>query len=69
MAQLHDDLVVVDGLQINNWDRSVLEELRAGGVSGVNATCAVWEGPEQTMRAIGDWYQLAAPNEDLMVLA
>ncbi|MGN6129805.1 MAG: membrane dipeptidase [Nocardioidaceae bacterium] len=69
MAQLHDDLVVVDGLQINNWDRSVLEELRAGGVSGVNATCAVWEGPEQTMRAIGDWYQLAAHNEDLMLLA
>jgi membrane dipeptidase len=69
MVQPHDDMVVVDGLQINNWDRSVLEELRAGGVSGVNATCAVWEGPEQTIRAIGDWYQLAAQNDDLLVLA
>lgn len=63
------DPLVVDGLQINNWDRSVLEELRAGGVHGVNATCAVWEGPAETLRAIGDWYALASDNRDLVVLA
>ncbi|WP_405914074.1 dipeptidase [Streptomyces sp. NBC_00963] len=65
----HEDLVVVDGLEINNWDRKVLEELRTGGVSGVNATCAVWEGPGETIRAIGDWYQLARDNDDVVVLA
>jgi membrane dipeptidase len=69
MAQRHDELVVVDGLQISNWNRSVLEELVAGGVSGVNATCAVWENAEQTLRAVGDWYQLAARHPDVVVLA
>ncbi|WP_031466188.1 membrane dipeptidase [Sciscionella sediminilitoris] len=61
--------LVVDGLQINNWDRDVLLELRTGGVTGVNATCAVWEGPEETLRAIGSWYRLAADNADLALLA
>ncbi|NDZ77875.1 membrane dipeptidase [Streptomyces sp. SID10853] len=65
----HEDLVVVDGLEINNWDRKVLEELRTGGVTGVNATCAVWEGPSETTRAIADWYQLARDNQDVVVLA
>ncbi len=66
--QQHDG-VVVDGLQINNWDRSVLEQLRAGGIDAVNATCAVWEGPEETLRAVGAWCQLAAQHADLVVLA
>ena len=69
MSTLHDDATVVDGLQISKWDRDTLEELRTGGVTGVNATCAVWEGPEETMRAVGEWYQLAARHDDLMVLA
>ena len=68
-ARLHADAIVVDGLQINNWDRSVLEELRNGGVTGVNATAAVWEGPEETLRTVSEWYQLARRNDDLMVLA
>lgn len=65
----HRDLTVVDGLQINNWDRKVLEELKAGGVTGVNATCAVWESPAETLRAVSDWYELARENADLVTLA
>lgn len=64
----HEDCMVVDGLQINNWDRGVLEELRAGRIDAVNATCAVWEGPEETLRAVGTWCQLAAANPDLVTL-
>lgn len=61
--------VVVDGLQISNWDRATLEELRKGGVDAVNATCAVWEGPEETLRGIGRWLRLANENADLVLLA
>lgn len=68
-TQLHASATIVDGLQISNWDRATLQELRAGGISGVNATCAVWEGPADTLKAIGDWYQLAAKNPDLVTLA
>jgi membrane dipeptidase len=68
MSRLHEESVVVDGLQINNWSRPVLEELRSGGISGVNATCAVWEGPTETLRAVADWYRLAAENADIVTL-
>ncbi|NJC65751.1 membrane dipeptidase [Planosporangium flavigriseum] len=64
-----EDFLVIDGLQITNWDRAALEELRTGGVSGVNATCAVWEGPTEALRNIGDWYQLARKHSDLVTLA
>ncbi|MEV0698932.1 membrane dipeptidase [Saccharopolyspora sp. NPDC050389] len=68
-ALRYEDWLVVDGLQINNWDRGVLEQLRAGGVGAVNATCAVWEGPEETLRAVGAWCRLAAANPDIVTLA
>lgn len=66
---MRDHPVVVDGLQINNWDRGVLEELRSGRIDAVHATCAVWEGPTETLATIGDWLALARENQDLVVLA
>ncbi|MDJ0336701.1 membrane dipeptidase [Cryobacterium sp. PH31-O1] len=66
---LHEQLTVVDGLQISNWTRPVLEELRAGGVTAVNATCAVWENAADTLRSIGQWLELANRNPDLLFLA
>ena len=66
---LHERLTVVDGLQISNWNRPVLEELRSGGVSAVNATCAVWENAADTLRSVGQWLELANRNPDLVFLA
>lgn len=66
---LHGSALVVDGLQINNWSREVLDELRRGGVTAANATVTVWEGIEESIRAVGEWYQFAQRNSDLMVLA
>lgn len=66
---LHEQLTVVDGLQISNWSRSVLEELRTGGVSAVNATCAVWENAADTLRSVGEWLDLVNRNPDLVFLA
>lgn len=66
---IHTGSPVIDGLQINKWDRNTLSELITAGITAVNATCAVWEGPAETLRNIGDWYQLATHNDDLMILA
>ena len=68
-AALHRDAVVVDGLQINNWSREILLELRGGGVTAANATVTVWEGVEESLRKIGEWNQFARRNADLMTLA
>ncbi len=55
----------IDGLQISNWSRETLLENRTGGVQAINATCAVWEGPIETIRNIGDWYTLLRHNDDV----
>lgn len=60
---------IVDGLQISNWSRPVLEEMRSGGVIAVNATCAVWETAAETLRAVGNWTELVNRNSDLAFLA
>jgi len=61
--------LVFDGLQISNWDRDVLTEIRDGGVHGINATCAVWEETLETLRNIGDWKILQRQNPDLFRIA
>jgi len=61
--------LVFDGLQISNWDRDVLMEIREGGVHGINATCAVWEETLETLRNIGDWKILQRENPDLFRIA
>jgi len=60
--------LVFDGLQISNWDRATLEEARSGGVHGIHATCAVWEGTQDTIRNISDWYALERENSDIVSL-
>lgn len=66
---LHQQTAVVDGLQINHWDRGVLQELKDGGVTAVNATCAVWETAAETLRSIAEWLELTNQNPDLAFLA
>ncbi|MCY3597370.1 MAG: hypothetical protein OXG71_08045 [Rhodospirillales bacterium] len=40
-VDLHDGAILVDGLIISRWSRSVFEEMRAGGVTAANCTCSV----------------------------
>lgn len=61
--------IIIDGLQISNWNRSVLEENQAGGVHGINATCAVWDSTLETIQNIGDWLVFSRENADLVRLA
>lgn len=62
------DRMVFDCLQISNWDRPTLEEARLGGVHGIHATCAVWEGTSDTIRNVSDWYSLQRENSDIVSL-
>ena len=52
----YDESVVVDALNVSNWDSSaVYESLGASGVSAINATIATWEGFTETLDAVAAW--------------
>ena len=54
--QLYRDSLVIDGLNVSNWDSSgVYDSLQSGGVSAINATIATWENFSETLDAIKCW--------------
>jgi membrane dipeptidase len=67
MITLHDDLIVIDGLIISNWSRSVFTDMRKGGLAAANCTCSIWEGFEATMRNIAQWKGFFRDNADLIM--
>ena len=64
---LHQDMIVIDGLIISNFSRSVFEDMRRGGLTAANCTCCVWENFEGTMRNIARWNRHFADHADLLV--
>ncbi|MQG69775.1 MAG: peptidase M19 [SAR202 cluster bacterium] len=54
--KLYDDTIVIDGLNVSNWDSpNVYDSLHNGGVTAINATVAVWDGFRETLDNITDW--------------
>ena len=58
--------MIIDGLQINDWSRDVIEEVRSGGVDVVHATVGVWEDMAGAMTRIGAFRHLCRHNADLI---
>jgi membrane dipeptidase len=58
--------MIVDGLQINQWTRPVIEEVRSGGVDVVHATVGVWEDLAGAMTRIGAFRHFVRSNADLI---
>lgn len=58
--------MVVDGLQINDWSRPIIEEVRSGGVDIVHATVGVWEDTAATFTRIGAFRHLCRVNDDII---
>ncbi len=65
-AELHRDALLIDGLIISRWSRSVFEDMALGGVNAANCTCSVWEGFRDTMRNIARWKAWIDENDDLL---
>lgn len=59
-------MVLVDGLQYCRWDRSVFEDLKAGGVSAVHVTVAYWESARETLTRLAQWDRHFERNADLL---
>ncbi len=65
-ANLHERAVVIDGLIISNFDRSVFADMRRGGITAANCTCCVWEGFEGSMRNVAQWQRWFREHADLI---
>ena len=64
---LHDDSIVMDGLVISNWSRSVFEDMRAGGLTAANCTCSVWDGFYDTMINVSRLKQQIEEFDDILL--
>ena len=68
MATLHEKSLVIDGLIIANWSRSVFEDMRKGGLSAANCTVSVWEGFQGTVHNIAAMKKHIRDNAGLLTL-
>lgn len=66
-SALHDDAIIIDGLEICNWSRAVFEDMRKGGLTAVNCTCSVWEGIRGSLDNIAQWKQWFCENDDIIL--
>lgn len=68
MPPLHRDSIVIDGLIISKWERSVFEDMRKGGLTAANCTVSVWEGFQDTVDNIAEMKRMIRENSDLLTL-
>ena len=67
-ARVHAESVVIDGLNISNWQEpETFSHLNQGGVTAVNATVAVWENFAETLDNIARWYPRFEKYADIMI--
>ena len=67
-ARVHLGSIVIDGLIISRWDRSVFEDMRKAGLSAANCTVSVWEGFKDTVANIAEMKRMIRDNSDVLRL-
>ncbi|WP_417614179.1 dipeptidase [Oceanisphaera sp.] len=65
--ELHNDMIVIDGLQYSNWNREIFEQLREGGVTMVHATIVYHEQIRETLMRIAEWNRQFELHGDLIM--
>ncbi|AKG03443.1 peptidase M19 [Salimicrobium jeotgali] len=60
-------MMVIDGLELSNWDRDFLLELQKGGVTCVHACCGLWENARETLSKVSEWYRFFREHDDLVL--
>jgi len=68
MSSVHDDSIVIDGLIIAKWDRSIFEDMKKGGLAAASCTVSVWEGFQGTINNIAAMKKLIRENSELVTL-
>ncbi|GAA3543154.1 dipeptidase [Zobellella aerophila] len=65
--ELHNEMIVIDGLQYSNWNREIFEQLREGGVTMVHATIVYHEQIRETLMRIAEWNRQFEQHGDLIM--
>ncbi|MGF6970594.1 membrane dipeptidase [Paraburkholderia sp. WC7.3g] len=68
MSNLHENSIIIDGLNISKFDRSVFEDMRKGGITAANCTVSVWESFTKTVDNISLMKQQIRENSELLTL-
>ncbi|WP_153077034.1 dipeptidase [Paraburkholderia bonniea] len=68
MSTLHQDSIIIDGLNISKFDRAVFEDMRTGGITAANCTVSVWEGFAKTVDNIAQMKRLIRGNSEHLSL-
>jgi membrane dipeptidase len=64
---MHNDLIVIDGLQYSNWNRAIFQQLKDGGVTMVHVTVVYHEQIRETLLRIGEWNRQFESHHDLIM--
>ncbi|MBR9856376.1 MAG: membrane dipeptidase [Gammaproteobacteria bacterium] len=64
---MHNDMIVIDGLQYSNWSREIFEQLREGGVTMVHATIVYHEQIRETLMRVAEWNRQFEQHGDLIM--
>ncbi|MFC5588982.1 dipeptidase [Sporosarcina soli] len=67
MKNQTQDMIIIDALELSNWDRDFLLLLKEGGVTCVHACCGLWENARETLTKVGNWHRFFKDNEDLVL--
>ena len=60
--------LIIDGLIVGRPGRALFEAMHAGGLAAANCTCSIWEGLEESLRAVGRWRAWIGEHHDLLTL-
>jgi membrane dipeptidase len=68
MSTLHENSIIIDGLNISKFDRSVFEDMRKGGITAANCTVSVWESFAKTVDNIAQMKQQIRAHSEILTL-
>ncbi|MCW2474035.1 dipeptidase [Candidatus Symbiopectobacterium sp. NZEC151] len=63
---LHQQSIVIDGLQTCDWSRAIFEEMRDGGITAVNCASLLWENFREGIDYASQWRRFWRENDDLI---
>jgi membrane dipeptidase len=61
-------MLIIDAKAIPAWNRSVFEDMQAGGLSAVSVVCSIWEDFEASVRSMVQLKTFINENSDILYL-